>query len=704
MRKYLRACLFCLIFTLAICTFAISANAQESTLDENINFRLYDKLLGGILAGQEDILIADGHYSVEELHATFNYISTQEPDIFYVGNAYKYTLPEDRSYVISFRPTYLYGREERAQKTADFNQRINAILALVDPAWSDVEKVVFLHEYVCSNFTYDDSYEIADAYEMLLHGRGVCQGYTLLLNKLLTKLGIPCESVFSNAANHVWNEVFINGKWYHLDATWNDDLDDYTYDDFAYHDHLLASTSQLLSLEPIRSDMQYRYACTDTTYDKTALQKVTSEIVFLDGDWYGAADKIYRFNLQNGTAVAIADLPKNWHATHSTYINGIYTCLFAYEGVLLYNTDTAICYYNPLTGTSGSLRTPISSYYYFYGFSLENGIISYTLGNSPSRPRTQTATFSAAEALTVSVTYTAGGVTVKTQQYTRGDRLVLPKTPFTYKENGNVYIIVGFDNANEGEAVTNDRSINVTLGDLPLYTVNWIIDGVTYEEKYVLGELPICPFDTSKIPTEEIYYAFDGFYPTPTAVTGDATYTARYREERNYYFAYLIVNGTTTMQRVVRGQDPVFPVQAPQKAPYDRFVYTFSHWELESTADNGDRTYRASFTEIALYQYSAEAFIAAAQGIVKNNGLTIFYSTLSLAYRMSLSVNLEMDGANEAKEAVNEAISLYQAQFEQRQAEYFSDLQTFFEISPFGYDVSMLFSQIVALLPNKKIA
>lgn len=703
MRKYLRLYLICLLFVLTLGALSLFVNAQESTLDENINFQLYDTLIDGILAGEEDILIADGHYSVEELHATFNYASLQEPDIFYVGNAYKYTLPEDRSHVISFKPTYLYGSEERAQKTADFNQRTDAILALVDPAWSDVEKVVFLHEYVCSHFTYDDSYEITDAYEMLLHGKGVCQGYTLLLDKLLTRLGIPCESVFSENANHVWNEVNINGKWYHLDATWNDDLDDYTYDDFAFHDHLFASTSQLLSLEPIRSDMQYRYACTDTTYDKTVLQKVTSEIVFLDGNWYGAADKIYRLNLENGTAVAIADLPRNWHATPATYMEGTYACLFAFENVLLYNTDTAICYYNPSTETSGILRTSIASFYYFYGFSIENGIISYTLGSSPSKPKTQTATFSAIKELLATVTYTMGGVTVKTQQYTKGDPLVFPKTPFTYKENGNVYIIVGFDNANEGDAVTNDQTIRVTLGDLPLHTVTWIIDGVSYEEKYALGELPICPLDTAKTPTEDIYYAFDGFYPTPTEVIGDATYTAKYREERNYYFAYLIVEGKVTEQRVVRGEEPAFPEQAPQKAPYDRFAYTFSHWELAST-ENGDRTYRAIFAEISLYQYSADAFIAAVQGIVENEGLGKFYTTLSLAYKMSLSVNPQMGGVNEAKEVVNEAITLYQAQFEQRHAEYYADLQTFFEIAPFGYDVSTLFSQIVAFLPSKKFA
>ena len=704
MRKYLRFCLCCLLFALIIGALSLSANAQESTLDENINFQLYEKIKEGIIAGQEDILIADGHYSVEELHATFNYVATQEPDMFYVGNAYKYTLPEDRSYVISFRPTYLYGSEERAQKTADFNQRIDAILALVDPSWTDVEKVVFLHEYVCSNFTYDDSHEIADAYGMLLCGRGVCQGYTLLLNKLLTRLGIPCESVFSNAANHVWNEVFINGKWYHLDATWNDDLDDYTYDDFAYHDHLLVSTSQLLSLEPIRSDMQYRYACTDTAYDKTVLQKVTSEIIYLNGNWYGAADKLYKLDLQDATAEPVADLPHKWHATPATYVDGIYTCLFVFENVLLYNTDTAICYYNPSTGTSDKLRTPISSYYYFYGFSLDNGIVSYTLGNSPSQPKTQVATFSVANEMLVTVTYTLDNMTVKTQMYTKGDPLVFPQTPFTYKKNGDVYIIAGFEGAEEGDAVTKNKTINVTLGDLPLYTITWMIDGVTYEEKFALGEMPICSFDTAKTPTEDIYYAFDGFSPALTEVVEDATYTARYKEERNYYFAYLIVNENVTKQRVVRGQEPVFPMQAPQKAPYDRFAYTFSHWALESTAENGDKTYRACFTEIALYQYSATTFLEAVQGIVKDQGLTRFYSTLSLAYTISLSVNPEMDGVGEAKDTVNDAIALYQTQFEQRHAEYFADLQAFFEIYPFGYDVSVLFKQMIALLPNKKFA
>ncbi|MBO5790301.1 MAG: transglutaminase domain-containing protein [Clostridia bacterium] len=701
-RKCLRFCFLCLIFTLTVLAFTLFANAKESTLDENVNFELYEKIAAGIKAESADIYVGDGHFSEAELHATYAYVILQEPDFFYVGANYKYTMPQNQSHILSVRPTYLFSGEEKAQKAADFESRIDAILDLLDPAWTDIEKTVFLYEYVCSNFTYDDSMAVIDAYTMLLSKKGVCQGYTLLLDKLLTKIGIPCENVFSDAVNHIWNEVYLGGKWYHIDATFGDDLDDYTYGGFALHSYLLVSTDALLALEPKRTDMQYRYACTDKTYDGTAIQNVTSEIVFLNGNWYGAGDEVYRLNLQNGAGEVIADLPQNWHATPQTYLEDSFACLSAYKNILLYNTDSAICYYNPASGTSGILRTPISSYYYLYGFSVEGDALYYTLGNAPDKPKTQKATLSLAKELLATVTYKIAEITVKTEQYTKGDLLVLPKTPFTYKQNGEVYIIVGFADASEGDIVAEDKTVAVTLGELPLYTVTWIIDGISYQEKYVAGEMPLCPFDTSKTPTEDIYYAFNGFSPTPSSVTGDATYTALYKQERNYYFAYLVTDGAISEQRVVRGAEPIFPATPPQKAPYDQFIYTFSGWQLQSVAENGDKTYEATFTAIPVYQFSALAFTDAVKNLMINDMLSASYASLASAYTMSLSVNLEMPGVNEAKEALQAAIALYNGKVEQRKAAYLSDLQATFEVLPFVFDAPAFLSSVIALLPNTK--
>ncbi len=88
---------------------------------------------------------------------------------------------------------------------------------------SDYEKLCVIYEYVCSNFVYDHDLKIYSAYEGLQAGEMTCQGYALLLYKLLNFAGIGCRIVtgVGREEAHGWNIVKLNGKWYNLDATWD---------------------------------------------------------------------------------------------------------------------------------------------------------------------------------------------------------------------------------------------------------------------------------------------------------------------------------------------------------------------------------------------------------------------------------------------------------------------------------------------------
>ena len=58
-------------------------------------------------------------------------------------------------------------------------------------------------------------------YDVLFKNKGVCSGIATTLRIVLKVLGIECKVVSS--VGHEWNVVKLNGKWYHLDLTW--DLD-----------------------------------------------------------------------------------------------------------------------------------------------------------------------------------------------------------------------------------------------------------------------------------------------------------------------------------------------------------------------------------------------------------------------------------------------------------------------------------------------
>lgn len=100
---------------------------------------------------------------------------------------------------------------------------------------SDVAKTKVIHDYVVKLVTYDHSLKDHSAYGGLAASKHstVCQGYALIMYKLLTDAGVPAHYVTGNAGGpHAWNIVKIKGKWYHLDATWDDPSNTLVYDYF----------------------------------------------------------------------------------------------------------------------------------------------------------------------------------------------------------------------------------------------------------------------------------------------------------------------------------------------------------------------------------------------------------------------------------------------------------------------------------------
>lgn len=104
------------------------------------------------------------------------------------------------------------------------------------------KKIKVIHDYIIENSKYDSkrsdeaSSEYASdiAYGPLFQGYGVCSGYSDAMMLFLDKLKIPNIKITSE--NHIWNLVYVNDTWLHLDLTWDDpvldngkDIIDYTY-------------------------------------------------------------------------------------------------------------------------------------------------------------------------------------------------------------------------------------------------------------------------------------------------------------------------------------------------------------------------------------------------------------------------------------------------------------------------------------------
>ena len=98
-------------------------------------------------------------------------------------------------------------------------------------ATSDYTKVKTIYDYICANVTYDytnledTTYTLKHtAYAALIDGTAVCQGYALLLYRMLLMAGVDNRIITGtgNGGGHAWNIIGLDGLYYNADSTWDE--------------------------------------------------------------------------------------------------------------------------------------------------------------------------------------------------------------------------------------------------------------------------------------------------------------------------------------------------------------------------------------------------------------------------------------------------------------------------------------------------
>jgi hypothetical protein len=155
---------------------------------------------------------------------------------------------------INVKINYLYSKEEieKINEVVDkiYNENIT-------DGMSDYEKIKTIHDYIINNAKYDverntngtSNYTSYKATGPLIEGYATCNGYTDAMAIFLEKMNIKnfkiaTELMQSDISGHVWNAVFLDGNWYHLDLTWDDPVSD-DGKDYLQHKYFLISSSEL---------------------------------------------------------------------------------------------------------------------------------------------------------------------------------------------------------------------------------------------------------------------------------------------------------------------------------------------------------------------------------------------------------------------------------------------------------------------------
>ncbi|MBQ9438321.1 MAG: hypothetical protein IJU50_08305, partial [Lachnospiraceae bacterium] len=142
----------------------------------------------------------------------------------------KYNQADLRSMEVGYRSgssAYVYVNFSygSAPHDAEVDQVVSAKYAEFAALPNDYEKVLAVHDWLCGLVDYrEDAYDCHTAYGALVRHQAVCDGYALSFQRFMDALGIPCyvATGIRNNEAHAWNLVQLNGQWYHLDTTWDD--------------------------------------------------------------------------------------------------------------------------------------------------------------------------------------------------------------------------------------------------------------------------------------------------------------------------------------------------------------------------------------------------------------------------------------------------------------------------------------------------
>ena len=227
--------------------------------------------------------LSEYHITIQELSDLFIslYCTGQLP--WYVSSSYSYTYSQESGFIAEFVPAF---QPDQGDAITTYEETEAQILrTCVKPGMSQWQIALALHDYLILHSAYDDSLQKHLPYHLLTENTAVCSGYALAYQHLLLKAGIDCLYVVSDAMDHGWNLVKIDGKWYHVDVTWDDPSPNTP--GLVDHSYFLLTDDQIKRGEKPHYDWDVQTPCTDTRFSDAFWRNVNSAI------WYTSKDTCY---------------------------------------------------------------------------------------------------------------------------------------------------------------------------------------------------------------------------------------------------------------------------------------------------------------------------------------------------------------------------------------------------------------------------
>ena len=377
-------------------------------------------IVEGIKACQTSIDVSELGLTRDDINnGAVRSIINSHPEFISLSGGYTYWTSGSSITKIAF--TYLTNAKEEQQ---ELDAALQEVKSKIDTSgMSDEEIVLAYHEYLTSTvaYAYEDYFNGTNAanhgydmYGALVKHSCVCQGYAETMFYLLREAGLSCAIASSENINHAWNIVKIHGKWYHIDATWDDPVWDMP--GRSYHDYFLVSfdtmnKNTLINHTKDRTDMvvsaqwgdTYTTAV-DTTYESGKFWNgIEKAIFYKDGYWYSISEgssktsfNINKYQYSTNINKVLYSGTAKWTTPSGGYYPGVYSSIYLRGDNLYFTTPDSL---NKIDITSTNviptelinIRTQYNSSTgnNLYAFGEQYGKLVYFITDSPNIKKTK---------------------------------------------------------------------------------------------------------------------------------------------------------------------------------------------------------------------------------------------------------------------------------------------------------------------------
>lgn len=381
-------------FILAVTVLAAVAVSADSSEPPSA---LADDIASAMLDFDEEVNISKYNIptqNIELLKKAIVASSESHPEIVWASNSFSYE--KELGKITLLKLNYTMTAEQSKKLLASADEEYEKITKGILPDMTDAEKVLVVNDYMCMNYEYDTTYSASythDMYGVMINKTGVCDSYSKAFLYVMNRLGIECRRMISDEMNHAWNCVKIDGKWYHVDVTWNDPV----YDTIgnASHNYLLVSDYNINENYSAggRNEPHYGWndigiTCDSDIFENAAWRNSSRGIVFDNENMYMFTEnrQLQAVNRKSGIAKTIYTISESYPVQGSTgaYWMGCFANIIPINDKIYFNTPKKIYSINK-DGTGLALFRDFSAESgYIYGMRNVENIVYYGLGTDPN--------------------------------------------------------------------------------------------------------------------------------------------------------------------------------------------------------------------------------------------------------------------------------------------------------------------------------